>query len=129
MKITRYIAALILAIFGFLTLYLSASILLDLFDMRSKQGDFVDFVVWANLACSLIYLLASCGFVKKLKFTTKILFSALSVLIITLITFLIYINYGGIHKEVTTKALIFRISITLIFSTISYYTITKKHLS
>ncbi len=47
-KIIRYVLAAVLIGFGGLTLFLSGSVILDLFDMRTKEGNYVDFVVWAN---------------------------------------------------------------------------------
>jgi drug/metabolite transporter (DMT)-like permease len=129
MKLTTYISALILTIFGLLTLYLSTSIIFDLFDVRAQQGNYVLFVIWTNFICSFIYLFASYGFIKRKKITTKVLGFALGLLIVTIIGFLIYINNGGIHKDTTIKALIFRTSFTLIFMVIAYYILTKKQIS
>ncbi len=122
----KYILAIIIGAFGFLTLYLSASIIFDLGDMRVKQGDYVPFVIWSNFVCSFIYIAAAYGFIKNKTWTTKIMITSVLLLIITFISFLIYINSGGIHKPITAKALVFRISISAITTFIAYFTITKK---
>lgn len=126
MKIlTKYIPASILTAFGLLTLFLTTTILLDLFGMREKNEGFTPFVIWANLISGLIYMASAYGFLKSKSWTTKLLTIALLLLIGTFIAFNIYINNGGIHKNDTFGALFFRISITTIFTVISYFTITK----
>ena len=64
-----YILALVLAAFGLLTLFLSSSILFDLFGIRAKEGNYVLFVVWANFISSLLYLSAVFGFINAKKWT------------------------------------------------------------
>jgi len=125
-KYIRYIAAFIIAAFGLLTLYLSASIIFDLGEMRVKQGNYVLFVIWVNFICSFIYIASAYGFVKAEKWTTKVMASSVVLLILTFIAFQMYIASGGIHKSDTTGALIFRTSISLIITLTAYFTITKK---
>ncbi|HLT50779.1 MAG TPA: hypothetical protein VKZ93_02415 [Arenibacter sp.] len=57
----RYLSAVILIGFGLLTLFLSTSVIFDLFDIRAKQGNYVLFVVWSNFICSMLYLFAAYG--------------------------------------------------------------------
>ena len=47
-KIILYLVAAMLIAFGLLTLFLSSSVIFDLFDIRSKEGNYVLFVVWSN---------------------------------------------------------------------------------
>ncbi|NOR88124.1 MAG: hypothetical protein GQ527_10980 [Bacteroidales bacterium] len=120
------IVAAIIFLFGLQTLYLSSSIILDLFDIRAQQGNYVLFVVWTNLIISIIYLFAAYGFIKKKKWATPLLSIALSILIVCFISLAIYANSGGIHETKTFYALIFRTSITMAFTAFSYFLITKK---
>jgi hypothetical protein len=115
--------------FGLLTLFLSASIIFDLFEIRIREGNYVLFIVWANFICSFLYLLAAYGFRRSKKWTTKLLISSVLILIIALIGLMIHIYSGGLYETKTIGAMIFRTSITIIFTLISYYNISKKQLS
>jgi len=123
----RYIAAFIIGAFGLLTLYLSGSVIFDLFGMREKQGNYVLFVIWINFICSFIYIASAYGFVKAKPWTTKILTSALILLVMTFVAFVIYVNNGGIHKNDTFGALVFRSTITLLGVITAFFMITKNN--
>jgi hypothetical protein len=131
-KITNS-AAIVLAAFGLITLFLSGSVIFDLFGVRAKEGNYVLFVVWANFLSSIIYLVASYGFLKTKKWTTLLLCSSLILLITAFIGLIIHINAGGIYETKTIGAMVFRITVTLIFSILAYFTIsyfeniTHKH--
>ena len=125
-NILKYITVAFLTGFGLLTLFLSTSILLDLFGVREKEGNYVLFVVWANFICSLIYLVAVYGFLKMEKWTTKLLASSFVILLLTFVGFLFYINAGGIHETKTIGALVFRMVLTLIFTISSYFLNNKN---
>lgn len=114
--------------FGLLTLFLSASIIFDLFEIRIREGNYVLFIVWANFICSFLYFLAAYGFRRSKKWTTKLLISSVLILIIALIGLMIHIYSGGLYETKTIGAMIFRTSITIIFTLISYYNISKKQL-
>ncbi len=115
-----------LALFGFVTLILSSSIILDLFNVREKEGNYVLFIVWANFICSIIYLISAFAIFRRNTIAFKLLLSSLIILIIAFVAFVIYINSGGIHETKTIYAMIFRMSITLLFTVITYFTINKK---
>ncbi len=124
-KTIRALSALILTVFGLLTLFLSSSIIFDLFDIRAKQGNYVLFIVWANLVCSLLYLFSAYGFLKIKSWTKSLLVLALIILIISFISLGVHINKGGIYETRTLAAMTFRISLTLAFTVIAYFTIKK----
>ena len=124
--LTKYISATVLAAFGFLTIFLTTTILLDLVGMREKQGNYVEFVIWVNLFCGMAYVVSAYGFLKQKEWTYKVLALALVILIITFISFYFYVENGGIHKEDTFGALTFRISITALFALIARYTVKHK---
>ena len=80
-KILRYLSAIILIGFGLLTLFLSASVIFDLFGIRAKEGNYVLFVVWANFISSFLYLFSAYGFL-KIKSWTKTLLTIASIILI-----------------------------------------------
>ncbi|MBI5540326.1 MAG: hypothetical protein HY951_09735 [Bacteroidia bacterium] len=126
-KILLYVAAIALAAFGLLTLFLSSSVIFDLFGIRAKEGNYVLLVVWANFISSILYLFAAYGFIKNNKWTTKLLSISSIILIIAFIGLFIHINSGGIYETKTIGAMIFRITITIVFSVFAYFTITKHN--
>ena len=125
-KFISYPAAFLLATFGVLTLFLSSSIIFDLFDIREKEGNFVWIVVGANFIASILYLLAAYGFWKNRRSTATLLGASLLVLVAAAIGFYFHINSGGLYETKTIGALTFRIMLTLIFTLIAFFTITKK---
>tara|TARA_R110002051_G_scaffold324641_1_gene422903 strand:- start:438 stop:863 length:426 start_codon:yes stop_codon:yes gene_type:complete len=125
-KIINTISATILTLFAFLTLFLSSSVIFDWFGIRAKEGNYVLFIVWANFVCSILYLIAVYGFIKKKKWTLWILITALIILVIAFISLLIYINNGGIHEVKTIKAMIFRMMVTFGFSLVVFFSINKQ---
>lgn len=125
-KTISYSIAFLLAAFGLLSLFLSASVIFDLFGIRAKEGNYVLFIVWANFISSLLYLFAAYGFFKNKKWTTTILGISALILINAFIGFIIYIYADGVHETKTIGAMLFRITVTLIFVASAYFTITKK---
>ena len=124
-KILRVSAAIILAVFGLITLFLSTSVFLDLFDVRAKEGNYVLHVVWANFFSSILYLFAAYGFLKTKKWTPHLLYLSTITLIAAFIGLLIYIQTGGIYEQKTIGAMLFRILFTLVFAIIAYYMVAR----
>lgn len=124
-KYLPYIAAVVLAAFGLLTLFLSSSVIFDLLGIRAKEGNYVLFIVWSNFIISILYLIASYGFVASQKWTAKLLGISAIILITAFVGLIIHITTGGIYETKTIRAMIFRISVTLVFTIIAYFTITK----
>ncbi|MCB0538626.1 MAG: hypothetical protein H6571_17970 [Lewinellaceae bacterium] len=125
-KVLRYLSAIILVGFGLLTLFLSTSIIFDLFGIRAKEGNYVLFVVWSNFVSSILYLCSAYGFLKFKSWTTIILSVASVILIISFVSLKIHISNGGIYETKTVGAMIFRISLTIAFTLIAYFTITNN---
>jgi hypothetical protein len=125
-KALPYLLASILAAFGLLTLFLSTSVIFDLFGVRAKEGNYVLFVVWANFISSLTYLFAAYGFIKNTKWTAQLLGISAIVLLLAFVGLFIHINAGGIYETKTIGAMGFRTTVTLVFSALAYFTITKK---
>lgn len=124
-KILPYVLAIILAGFGLLTLFLSTSVIFDLFGIRTKEGNYVLFVVWSNFISSILYLFAAYGFIKNKKWTAKLLGISTLILIAAFIGLKMHASSGGIYETKTMSAMIFRISITFVFAFLSYLTINK----
>jgi len=124
----RYILAVALGLFASLTLFLSSSVILDLFDIREKEGNYVLFVVWSNFISSILYLLAVYGLVKAKKWTTLVLLASVLILLAAFIGLNIYISNGGIYEIKTVNTMIFRIGLTFVFAIASYFLISKQKL-
>ncbi|NOR73621.1 MAG: hypothetical protein GQ525_00530 [Draconibacterium sp.] len=124
-KILRYLIATPLAAFGLLTLFLSSSVIFDLFGIREKEGNYVLMIVLANFFSSILYLLAAYGFIKNSKWTAKYLVASIVILVAAFVWFLIHINGGGIHETKTIGAMVVRTSITIVFLILAYFTICK----
>ncbi len=103
-------------------MFLSGSVLFDLFDMRAKEGNYVDFVVWANFAASVIYLAAAFGLLRgKRVWPSHLLLFAALLLIGAAIGFAFHISHGGIHEQRTIGALAFRTALTAVFFGTAYW--------
>jgi hypothetical protein len=125
-KYLPYISTLILAGFGLLTLFLSSSVIFDWFGIRAKEGNYVLFIVWANFISSLLYLISAYGFMKIKSWTFKTLLVATVILVVALIGLFVHIYSGGIYETKTVFAMLFRISVTIAFTAITYFSINKK---
>ena len=122
-KIINIVSAIILALFAMLTLFLSSAVIFDWFGMRAKEGNYVPFIVWTNFICSILYLFAVYGFIKRTRWTFWVLIAALTILIIAFVALQFHISNGGIYEEKTVKAMIFRMLVTLTFSLVAFYSL------
>ncbi len=125
-KTIPYLLAILLTGFGLLTLFLSSSVIFDLFGIRAKEGNYVLFIVWSNLISSILYLFAAYGFVKRKGWTTFLLGVSTVILLTAFIGLKIHVSSGGIYETKTISAMVFRISVTFIFTIIAYFTINRK---
>ena len=122
-KVITNSVAIVLTVFGLATLFLSGSVIFDLFGVRAKEGNYVLFVVWANFLSSILYLFAAYGFIKIKKWTIHLLSVSILLLIVAFIGLIIHVNSGGIYETKTIGAMIFRIILTLVFSILAYFTL------
>ncbi|MFA9388502.1 MAG: hypothetical protein ACERKD_01760 [Prolixibacteraceae bacterium] len=120
-KVLRYSIAVVLAAFGLLTLFLSSSVIFDLFGIRAKEGNYVLFVVKANFIASVLYLFAAYGLIGRKKWTTLPLYVSIAVLITAFVGLFVHINSGGIYETKTIGAMVFRITLTLLFAAAAYF--------
>lgn len=128
MKALKIIPSILLSFFGLVTVFMASSVIFDLFGIREKEGNYVLFIVYTNLICGILYLLAAYTTWTKPKLSLKTLLVSLSLLIIAFISFLFYIQNGGIHEEKTIKAMLFRIAFTAIMAGIGWLNFKKKNL-
>ncbi|HIP36082.1 MAG TPA: hypothetical protein EYG85_04445 [Crocinitomix sp.] len=116
----------ILTLFGLLTLFLSTSVIFDLFGIRAMEGNYVLFVVWANFISSIIYLLSVYGLLSLQKWVPLVLLVSTVVLIIAYVGLKMHINAGGLYEEKTVGAMVFRSSLTIVFTILSYIIVKKQ---
>ena len=118
--------AIVLAVFGLFTLFLSSSVIFDLFGVRAREGNYVLFVVWANFISSILYLAAVYGLFKIKKWTTWVLLVSAIILTAAFTGLKIHISNGGLYESKTVYAMIFRTVLTLVFAVASYFLISKQ---
>lgn len=111
----KTILIIVLIIFGAVTLFMSSSVIFDWFGIREKEGNYVPGIVWANLVCAILYLVAAYGIFKNQTWARFPLTISLLILIIAYIGLFIHINNGGLYETKTVGAMAFRIGLTAIF--------------
>jgi hypothetical protein len=111
------------------TLFMSTSVIFDLFGIREREGNYVLFVVIANFICGLIYLLAAYGLIMKKRWTTSLLIFTVTILFLTFIGFWVHINSGGLYETQTIKAMLFRISVSTLLAAMSWYLLSNSRKS
>ncbi|HCZ34745.1 MAG TPA: hypothetical protein DHV26_02325 [Cytophagales bacterium] len=131
MKVTILkISAIILTLFALITLFMSSSVIFDLFGIREKEGNYVLFIVITNFICGFIYLVAAYGMFFGRTWTTRLLVFATSILTISFVGLIWHISSGGIYEQQTLKAMLFRIAITAVFAGLSWrFTSAEKDYS
>ena len=114
-KLPRIILGLVIIAFGALTLFLSTSVLLDLFGIRERESPYVTGVVVANLIASLLYLPAGAFLLLQRRWPTLLLASAVVVLLVAGLLLAQHITAGGAYRTATIDALTFRTLLTSAF--------------
>jgi hypothetical protein len=123
------IIAVALFLFGSLTLFLSGSVIFDLFGIREKEGNYVLLVVWANFISSILYLVAAYGLFKMKKWPVWLLVAPVFILVAAFIGLKIHINNGGVYETKTVNAMLFRIGLTVFIAGSSYLLLQNKQFS
>ena len=128
MKALKIIQTILLSFFGLVTVFMASSVIFNLFGIREKEGNYVLFIVYTNLVCGILYLMAAytTWTTPKLSFTSLVV--SLALLIVAFIAFQFYIYNGGIHEAKTIKAMVFRIVFTAIMTGIGWLSIKKRNL-
>lgn len=122
-KLARIGLALVVIAFGALTLFLSTSVLLDLFGIRERESPYVPAVVVANLIASLLYLPAGAGLLMKRRRSPILLAMAVLVLLMGAVFLVLHISSGGGYRTATIGALTFRTLLTTAFYLIARWTL------
>ncbi|MCO5291492.1 MAG: hypothetical protein M9959_07130 [Chitinophagaceae bacterium] len=126
MKVLKIIQTSLLSLLGTVTVFMTVSIIFDFFGIREREGNYVLFVVYTNLACGILYLIAAYTIWVNPKLSFKQLVVSLFLLIIAFIVFQLYISYGGVYEKKTVYALLFRIVFTLMMTLIGWLVSKKK---
>ena len=130
MKTTLKISAFLLTLFALITVFMSGSVIFDLFGIRAKEGNYVLFIVVSNFISGFIYLIAAYGLFFGRTWTTRLLVFATSILTISFVGLIWHISSGGIYEQQTVKAMLFRIAITAVFAGLSWrFTSAEKDYS
>ncbi len=122
------ICAVFTGLFGLISLFMTSCILLDLFGIREKEGNYVLFIVYANFICSFIYLFCAYGLFAKKDWTTTSLFVALAILIAAYVGLILHIHAGRPFEMRTVKVMLARTAITILLAGISWYYISRLKL-
>lgn len=125
MKILKIIQTILLTFFGGLTVFLTTSVIFDLFGIREMEGNYVSFIVYANLISGILYLIAAFTAWINPKQSFSVLLASLLLLIVAFVALQFHINSGGIHEEKTVKAMLFRTSFTAVMAVIGWFNLKK----
>ena len=120
-----YPTAIFLTAFALLSLFLSSSIIFDLFGIRAKEGNYVLIVVMANFISSILYLSAAYGFIKLKTWTYKPLSVSVIILTIGFVGLYAHIIADGLYESKTIGAMLFRITLTFTFTVLAYLKFKK----
>ena len=123
------ILTVLLLLFALLTLFLSGSVIFDLFGIRAKEGNYVPLVVWANFISSILYLVVVYGLLKMKMWSVWLLVISAVILVAAFIGLKIHISEGGLYEAKTVNAMIFRIGLTILLAVASYFLFKNKQLS
>ncbi len=125
-NLIRIAAVIFLLLIGVASVFMTTSVLFDLFGIREMEGNYVEFVVIANLIAGVFYLAASYGMLKRKSWSIKLLVITAALLTMTFIGLMIHISSDGIYEPKTIKALAARTLITVALAVISSWTINHK---
>lgn len=126
-KALKIIQSLLLTGFGAISVFMTLSVIFDWFGIREKEGNYVLFIVYANLICGFIYLYAAYINWKKQPYSLYSLAIATIILIVAFIALQVYAYNGGIHEVKTIKAMLFRVVFTTFMTVISFFVLKKSN--
>lgn len=125
MKLLKF-AAIILTLFALVTLFMSGSVIFDLFGIREKEGNYVLFIVATNFVVGVLYLFGGYGLFNGKPWATGLLLMITGLLVAAFFGLLFHINSGGVYETQTVKALVFRISFTALFASLAWWFISRR---
>lgn len=120
-KSLKVVLIFLLSAFGILTVFLTGSVLLDLFGIRAKEGNFVPFIVWINLVAGIGYLAAAYLLFNSNRKSILLLLGIAILILIGNIALHFHITSGGIYKMETVNGMRFRLVVTFLMAFLSNY--------
>jgi hypothetical protein len=103
-----------LILFGSVTVFLSASVIVDLFGIRAMEGNYVLFVVWANFISGVLFLSAAYAAFMTKRWLTIPLYVSVIVLLLALLGLTVHITTGGLYETKTVMAMIVRVAVNIV---------------
>ena len=125
-KYIKILTIIFLLAFGGLTVFLTSSVLLDLFGIRQKEGNFVPFIVWINLVSGIAYIVSAVGIIKNAKWSFPLLLMNVVLLVVGIVALYFHIQAGGLYKLETVKGMVFRVVSTSLAAYAAYYLNNRK---
>lgn len=125
-KYIKIITVIFLLAFGGLAVFLTSSVLLDLFGIRQKEGNFVPFIVWINLVSGFAFIVSAIGIIKNAKWAFPLLLMNVVLLVVGIVALYFHIQAGGLYKMETVKGMVFRVVSTSLATYAAYYLINKQ---
>lgn len=125
-KIHKYALAILLIAFALVTLFMSSAVLFDWFGIRASQGNYVPFIVKANMTAGFLYLIAAYGFLTSKKWASWVMLSIALLLIYSFGLFYLHMHSGGLYENRTIGAMMFRIVFTLVFAALIHRGMKNK---
>ena len=119
------ILSLALAIIGIVSMFMTFSVIFDLFGIRKQEGNYIPMVVYGNFACSFLYLFASWYIFKENDLSTIYLILAVLLLLITYALMLYHIQSGKPYEMRTVYAMLVRTSLTIMYAAIAWYLFSR----
>ena len=117
------IATWVALLFGLLTIFAGGSVILDLFGMRAREGNYALFVVWASFISGILYVFASYGFFKSRTWTKTILKFGIYILIAAFVVLIVM----KLEKEPYETAIIFKLLFRILL-TVGLYWVARTQL-
>jgi Kef-type K+ transport system membrane component KefB len=117
----------VISAFAALTLFLTTSIIFDLFGIREAEGNFVWGIIGVNFVASWLYLASVYGSIKQKSWSAQPLLYA-SILILFGIGYLAFhAFFGGLYELKTFQALAFRGSLSFVLYWLMLKVIKKEN--
>lgn len=126
LRTLKIILTIVLVLLGSISVFMTFSVAFDWFGIRQIEGNYVPFVLYANMACAFIYLFAAWALWKHLRSGVYALLLTTIILAVTMICFIIYVKTGGVYEQKTVKALTLRTVLTATMYMVSAYILKMK---
>ena len=119
------ILAAFLTIVGLVSMFMTFSVIFDLFEVRKQEGNYIPMVVYGNFICSFLYVIAAYYIFKENDLSTIYLFFAVLLLLITYAYMLYHIQSGKPYEMKTVFAMLGRTSLTIVYAAIAWYLFSR----